>query len=67
MAEERARVFGSSLEAPDEIRRLKRVAKLADELAGGQYLTLMICDPGEAKRIRTSAEEKLKTEATTEL
>ncbi len=61
--EERAKIFGFSLETPEEIRHVKRVAKLANKIAEGQYLEIMLCDPCEGKRIRDLAEEQLKAES----
>jgi hypothetical protein len=56
----RAEVFGFSLETPEEIRHLKEVAKLTNELTEGHYLQISLADPSEGKRIRDLAEEKLK-------
>jgi hypothetical protein len=43
--EERARVFRFSLETPEEIRHLKRVAKLANEITEGKYREISLADP----------------------
>jgi hypothetical protein len=58
--EERSKIFGFSLETPDQIRHLKKVAKLANEIAEGKYLEISLADPAEGKRIRDLAEENLK-------
>jgi hypothetical protein len=61
--EERARVFGFSLETPEEIRHLKRVAKLANEMTDGQFLQISLAEPREGKRVRDLAEEKFRVES----
>jgi hypothetical protein len=60
--EERAKLFGFSLETSDEIRHLKRVAKLANEMTDGQYGQISLADPAEGKRIRDLAKEELKVQ-----
>jgi hypothetical protein len=61
--EERAKVFGFSLPTPEQIRRDKAIARIANEITDGQHLQISLADPSEGKRIRDLAEEKLKAEA----
>src|SRR4051812_25644023 len=60
--EERAKVFGITLQTPEEICYLKKVGKLANEISGGQYTKLLLSDSMEANRIRDLAEQRLKAE-----
>jgi hypothetical protein len=62
MAELRAEAFRFSLETPEEIRHLKRVAKLANEMTEGKYREISLADPAEGKRIRDLAEEKFRVQ-----
>jgi len=59
MAEEKAKVFGHPLLAPEQIRHAREVARVADELAGGRLFELSFSNPVEAKRWRALAEEEL--------
>ena len=45
--EERAKIFGFSLETPERIRHLKRVAKLANEMTEGAYGEMMTSNPAK--------------------
>ncbi len=58
-AEELAEMFGSRLETPEEIRHLKKVANLANEMTEGQLLHFGLADPSEESRIRQLAEDVL--------
>lgn len=54
VADERAEIYGTSLKTPEEIRHLKKVAKLADELTGGH---ISLSDLAEENRVRALAED----------
>jgi hypothetical protein len=60
--EESARCFGTPLPTADEHRRLRRVARVADEIAGGSVTQICINDGAEEKRIRQLAETMVKRE-----
>jgi hypothetical protein len=60
IAEERARIYGTKLLTPEEIRHAKKIAKIADEITGGRFNEICNSDAQEEKRIRALAEEKLK-------
>jgi hypothetical protein len=54
--EESARCCGTPLPTPEEYRRLRRVAMVADEIADGRFSQICINDSAEEKRIRQLAE-----------
>ena len=60
--EESARCFGTFLPTADEQRRLRRVAKVADEIAQGRFHEICMNDVPEEKRIRQLAEKMVKRE-----
>jgi len=60
--EESARCFGTFLPTAEEHRRLRRVAKVADEIAGGRFSQICMNDNVEEKRIRQLAKKMVKRE-----
>jgi hypothetical protein len=63
IAEVRAEVFGFSLPTPEEIRYLRDISRVADEIAGGKFAE--ICrsgDGAEEKRLRRLAADQLRRE-----
>ena len=63
VAEERAEIWGTRLGTPEEIRHLKKVAKLAGEITGmtlSQRVCLSNADSIEWNRIRALAEDVLR-------
>jgi hypothetical protein len=60
--EESARCFGTPLPAAAEHRHLRRVAMIADEIAGGRFGQICANDSAEEKRIRQLAESIVKRE-----
>jgi hypothetical protein len=62
--EESARCFGTFLPIADEQRRLRRVAKVADEIAEGRFSQICMNDSAEENRIRQLAEKTVRREAT---
>ena len=50
-----AEAFGISLPTPDEVHRLRRVVKVADEITGGRFNQICMNDAQEEKRIRQLA------------
>jgi hypothetical protein len=65
--EESARCFGTPLPTAEEYRRLRRVARVADEIAGGRFGQICANDGAEEKRIRQLAETMVKREETQRL
>lgn len=57
-----AEYFDISLPTPEEVRRSRMVAKVADEIAGGRFHQICLTDGTEEKRIRRLAEQKVKHE-----
>jgi hypothetical protein len=62
--EESARCCGTPLPNPEEYRRLRRVAMVADEIADGRFSQICMNDSGEEKRIRRLAEKTVQREET---
>jgi hypothetical protein len=62
--EESARCFGTPLPTAEEHRRLRRVAMVADEIAGGRFSQICMNDGAEEKRIRQLAGKMVKHEET---
>ena len=60
--EESARCFGTPLPTADEHRHLQRVARVADEIAGGRFSQICANDSAEEKRVRQLAETMVKRE-----
>ncbi len=60
--EESARCFGTPLPTAEEHRRLRRIAKVADEIAEGRFAEICANDSAEEKRIRQLAERTVKRE-----
>jgi len=60
--EESARCFGTPLPTAAEHHHLQRVAKVADEIAGGRFSEICMNDSTEEKRIRQLAERMVKRE-----
>jgi hypothetical protein len=60
--EESARCFGTVLPTAEEHRYLRRVAKVADEIADGRFTQICMNDGAEEKRIRQLAEKMVKRE-----
>jgi hypothetical protein len=60
--EESARCFGTSLATAGEYRRLRRVSRVADEIAEGRFTQIYMNDSAEEKRIRQRAETIVKRE-----
>jgi hypothetical protein len=50
-----AEAFGISLPTSDEVRQLRSIAKLADEMTGGHFHQICMNDAQEEKRIRQLA------------
>jgi hypothetical protein len=62
--EESGRCFGTFVPTTEEYRRLRRVAKAADEIAEGRFSQICMNDSAEEKRIRQLAETMVKCEQT---
>jgi hypothetical protein len=58
--EEGAKNFGTSLPTPDEVRHLRKVADVADEITGGQFHEICMRGGPEEKRIRQLADDLVK-------
>jgi hypothetical protein len=58
--EEGAKNFGTSLPTPDEVRHLRKVAEVADEITGGQFHEICMRGGPEEKRIRQLADDLVK-------
>jgi hypothetical protein len=65
--EESARCFGTFLPTAAEHRRLRRVAMIAGEIAGGRFSEICANDSAEEKRIRELAEKMVNRKATQRL
>jgi hypothetical protein len=52
--------FGTPLPTPEEVYHRRKVAMVADEIAGGRFLQICLSDGPEEKRIRRLAEEQVK-------
>lgn len=57
-----AEAFGISLPTSDEVRHLRRVVKVADEITGGQFNQICMNDAQEEKRIRALATDIVERE-----
>jgi hypothetical protein len=55
--EESAKNFGTPLPTAEAVRHLRRVAEVAEEIAGGRFLEICTSDGPEEKRIRALAEK----------
>jgi hypothetical protein len=62
--EESARCFGTPLPTAEEHRHLRRVAMIADKIAGGRFAQICANDSAEEKRIRLLSESMVKREGT---
>jgi hypothetical protein len=62
--EESARCFGMSLPTAEEYRRLRGVAKVANEISEGGFTQICMNDSAEEKRIRQLAEKTVQREET---
>ena len=60
--EESAKSFGTHLPTAEEHRHLRRVAEVAEEIAGGNFLQICLTDGPKEKRIRDLAEKKVRKE-----
>jgi hypothetical protein len=60
--EESAKTFGISLPTAEEYRHLQKVARVADEIAGGRFHQICMTDGPEEKRIRQLAEHQVNRE-----
>jgi hypothetical protein len=60
IAEARAEAFGFSLPTPEQIRYLRDISRVADEIAGGSLLKSASGDGVEEKRLRRLAAEQLR-------
>jgi hypothetical protein len=60
--EESAKNFDFQLPTPEEIRFLRKVGKVADEITGGRFHEICMTDGPEEKRIRRLAEQKAAVE-----
>jgi hypothetical protein len=58
-----AAAFGISLPTPNEVRHLRRVAEVADEITGGRFHQICMNDAREEKRIRQLVDQKVRSEA----
>jgi len=65
--EESAEGFDITLPTPEEIRFLRKVGKVADEITGGRFHEICMIGGPEEKRIRQLAAQKVKRQETRRL
>lgn len=54
--------YGFPLPTPEEVRHSRKVARVADQIADGQFTRICLADGAEEKRIRQLAEQQVKRE-----
>jgi hypothetical protein len=62
VTEASAENFGTPLPTPEEVYQRRKVAKVAEEIAGGRFSQICLTDGPEEKRIRRLAEERVRRE-----